>query len=631
MGLSQLNYLYSKGKFRDALDHIEEIESHYQPTHPDFFEIKLIKARIFLEMGYYEEGEKMLNSLLDLGRKGGKLTRLDMVILLADILWRKGDWEQSFFLQEMGEYDLYKLGNDIDQLEKDRRYAELKRLRGIYSRYTGELDTAIEYFSHCLYAAEKTDDQRLLSKIYYLLGLVHKENGELARAMTFLMGSLDLRKQFHDEINAAETKYEIGQVREALGDYHGAYQDYKEVYKIGEREENIKLKAVSIAAMGIVNLKMGRSGMGLELATTGLEMKAELGDVFDLSWTLYNLLKILLQSDRDHLAPIFMDELEKLYVENSQHPLIVQHYRLISGYNLMYSDKTIDKAKAQQLFKEVMNKAVIHVELNIAAMIAYTEMLLDELSSIPDEEIIAELRSLFKKLNEIIEEQPSIPISIEINLLKTRLSVMQLEYQRGLALLTNIGKEIDDKKMKYLEHKMMRLHSDVIQRVEEISGIKDDEMGVIQMVEKSQVEEQVAKLLKDSNLLVDPEKPVPVFFMVARDEIPVIKVDLVDTPEIDDEILDKMMRSLSMILRTQLSDNEFIERVKYGDYVILTRSLQSFTCNLIIRGSVGQEMMKLMEHVMEGLITLGIFDDIEESTNQTTTDIKDLIIGMTQA
>jgi len=603
MGLSHLSTLFNQGKMEAALSQLEKIEEHYEPDHPDFFEIKLLKAQILLETGKYEKGEKMLNSLLDLGRKGGKLIRLDMVILLSDILWRKGNWDQAFFMIEMGEYDFTKLGNQIPSEDKDRRYAELKRLKGIYYRYTGELDLAIEYFQECLYTAEKTNDNRLLAKIYNLLGLVNHEVGELTKSWTFYSKAYEMRLSINDEVGSAESLTNLAELQLYLGRMEEAKDNFEKAIEVGKRTNSRKLLSKAMASYGIVQLRMGNIEKGLDLANQALNEQIKVGTVMEIGWTFFHLIIFLLNSEYDHLAPIFIDGMDEIYEKNSQNPLLKQQYQLIKATQMMRNDKTIDRAKAQQTFQMISNQAMINMELTIYALIKHAEMLLDELKTYPSDEIVDEFTQIIEKLELIVDDQYALPLLTQVSIQKAKFAILKLEIKEALEIITSVVEVINKHKLYHLEYEANMVHNQVLRKIENINAINSDEVSVLKLVEESELEERVAELINSHATSIQSNQNKPLLFMISEKGSIIFEIKIDPDFQPNDKMINNIMQNLNLLVSSSVTASSPIDHIKHGKFHILSKHVAEFTCHYIFEGESTTEDITVFSNIISKITT----------------------------
>ncbi len=200
---------------------------------------------------------------------------------------------------------------------------------GLGSRFRGDLEQALLFFSRAMAAFRVLDDERAIASCLVNMGIVHQDQGDLERALIMFQKSLETRRNLNDPAGMSRCHTNIGAIHQARGDAAKALDHYARSLKfkkdIGDREgmgkcytnigsiyrargeweralgmyelglriaERVGNRAEMSSCynnMGIVYKEMGDHDRAMDMYEMSLEIANDLGDLFSVAKCLVNI------------------------------------------------------------------------------------------------------------------------------------------------------------------------------------------------------------------------------------------------------------------------------------------------------------------------------------------------------
>jgi len=207
-----------------------------------------------------------------------------------------GDWSESVRLLEQG----------IDIVDDDpglRARLQLPLAGLLWKR--GEMARAEALLSEARMTAESSDDEGLLSKVYYQLGEIHyvkqfymnvTESGE---ALPFHEKALELRLGRGDMEGASDSHSRVGTIRERLGDWEKAHRHYREAIRIAEETGYTQGLTRPLTHIGGFHRRQGETDKAFEYHREALRISRESGNQEDVMFSLANVAQMIHRVDGD--------------------------------------------------------------------------------------------------------------------------------------------------------------------------------------------------------------------------------------------------------------------------------------------------------------------------------------------
>ncbi|MFW9992705.1 MAG: tetratricopeptide repeat protein, partial [Candidatus Odinarchaeota archaeon] len=317
--------------------------------------------------------------------------------------------------------------------------AESISIIGNINASKGNLDLALENFHESVAIFEELGDQPPISKLLNNIGFIYWQKGDFARALDnyhkslgmfqkqgnnlhlaislqnigllywqksdfnlaldYFKSSLALFEELNRKSEIGAVYNNIGNIYEDKGELDLALEYHQMSSTIRQELENKQELATSLNNIGHVHLSKGNFGIATEYFKKSLKLFEETRNNLDISHPLFNLVRVTIEKGSVEEARSYLTRLEMIN-SNEDNKLIDLFYRFAKAKVLKASDRIIQKAEAQQIFKQIVEEEVIKLNLSVDALINLCELLLLEFRNTGNEEILNELTIL---LNQLLE------------------------------------------------------------------------------------------------------------------------------------------------------------------------------------------------------------------------------------
>ncbi len=301
--------------------------------------------------------------------------------------------------------------------------------------WKGDLNIAQEYLQKSLDIFEEIRSSSGIAWSTNRLGVAHNYKGNLGLAQEYYQKSLIIFKKIKDHDGISGTLNNIGTIFFSKGEPDQAIKYFQRVLKIDEKRgyENIGKVLNNIGEsyrdMGNFRLAIDYFEKALHSSRT---IKRSDGLTAEVLFQLIRIPDVTLSSNT---TKSYLNELREIN-ERQNRKDIDQKYRLAKAFVLKRSNRLRDKVTAQTIFQEVAEEEIAKHELTVYALLNLCEAQLYELETTGNELLLKEVKKLVNKLQIIAEKQQSYWLFAETYLLNSKLSLIELDTQKSLKLLT---------------------------------------------------------------------------------------------------------------------------------------------------------------------------------------------------
>jgi tetratricopeptide (TPR) repeat protein len=213
--------------------------------------------------------------------------RVNTLTALADALWRTG------------EYDLADVrANELQQLSERLKFrkgeAQARIFLGITQFRRGDLIKAdsIIKVAMAMRTESKNLDSLRASKCHNLLGLIHKQKGDMVRAASHFQHSLRICTMLKDSLGMATAYNNIGMIHDDHDRLLLALKNYRMSLAISKAMGNMDGVASASNNMALIYENLGRRKEAIALNKEVFAMHEKLGDVSGMAGIYLNLANI---------------------------------------------------------------------------------------------------------------------------------------------------------------------------------------------------------------------------------------------------------------------------------------------------------------------------------------------------
>ncbi|MFW9996973.1 MAG: tetratricopeptide repeat protein [Candidatus Odinarchaeota archaeon] len=463
LGLSH----WQKGDFNKSLDYFQQ-------------SLKLKK-----EIGNEHEIARALHNIGIISvKKGDFMTALDYYKQGLALFEQLGN-QNDIALSAMNIGNLYRQTGELDKaLEYSERSLSIFKKIGNrqYQAYTinnigdtcmqkGDLNKALEYSLESLDILKEIGNKQDIAIALDTVAQCYKRKGELTRSLTYLDESLALKRNIGNKQDIAYALGSMGNIYKQLGEMDKAMELYQESLEIFKEKGHQLNVATTLLSIGDVYRQKGSLEEALERFERSLALAEKTNHAIEISGILYSLVLLLIDMKFKEKAEMYLDRLESIS-QKEDIKIIAHYYKIAAAVVLKSSNRTRDRAKAEELLDQVIKEDVVDFELTVTAMLSSCDLLLYELKTVRNKEVLEEITLLFDKLISIATAQHSYSLLSQVYLLQSKLALLQLDIEQSKKLLSKARKISAEKGL----NRLLEGVEMIKRKVDELSELSPDDL-----------------------------------------------------------------------------------------------------------------------------------------------------------
>ncbi len=482
------------------------------------------------------------------------------------ILERKADIAQikGTFYHTMGEMEkalkFTKLGLSIQE-ELNLKVSVATSLTQVAAIYLnlGDFKLALEYLESCRILAEELNYKSLIQKNNLMLGIIYSEKGELDLGLNYAKKALKFAQEDNNQYYVQKQLNNIGITYQLKGDFDKALKSLEE----------------------------------------GLEISKKLGlknDSFILCDSLFHLsldMKNLEQAQK------YLNQLQQA-ADASEVPNRSLWYRLDKAVYLKYSPRALNRGKAEEMLKNFIEEGIADYQILVIALLNLCDLLLSELRSTNEPEILDELQYYISQLFETVKKSRSYSLLAETYLLQARLALINFDLIKSRQLLTKAQEIAEKYGMNQLAIKISNEHDKFLKQLDKWKNLEKSEISLEERMEIAGINDQVNNMVHkhaSKNLEIEAEQPILLIITTKKGK-PILNNRFTADLAINDESLGEFLSSYNKHC-TEIFSKTF-DRVKLGQYTVLISACDSFSICYLFLGKTysAQQKVKFFSEVL---------------------------------
>jgi len=397
-------------------------------------------------------------------------------------------------------------------------------------------ERVLEYSQKILALNEAIGDQQGIGKANLAIGQYFKDRGELDRAEKYLQKSLTIFEAIEDQFSLAMSLFQIGYIYLHKGKFNQAFEKFQSSLALFEVTGHQKSIAWAHNFIGAVYGFKGEMDLSSKHNQKSMSIFEAIGDQRGFASTLNNRgcyygergdfksatdyfkrsLKIsrkfgyhlitmdsLYQQIR-HYVDILPSKTVKSYLAEMRKinnllgaiPRINQRYRLAEAIVLNTYGRLVDKTRAQTIFQQIASEDIVWLELTVDAIINLSGLLLFEIKTLGNDLALNDLKQVIQRLSTKAENENSYWLLINSFLLRSKLTLLDLDIVQAEHLLTQ-GEHLAIEKgllklarMISVEREILCTHSDKWKR------IIDQKPSTSEMIELTQFNTIIERMIR---------------------------------------------------------------------------------------------------------------------------------------
>ena len=436
--------------------------------------------------------------------------------------------EQALVLRE-------KLNLKIDIIDS------LSQMKEIYFA-KGDLDLAQKYTERCLNHSKEINYKHMILFCYITLGLIYSSKGEIKRGIEYQKQALTIAEEIDEVYGIAACCNNLGE------DYH-------------QQDEFDLAKAHFEKSFEFFN-KAGSPGY--TVTDSLFHLVLEKGDLVE--------------------AKKYLDSLKQLKDRWHNNKYIDIAYRIDKAVFLKTSPRALNRGKAEEILKQVVEEDIAWYGLIIVALLNLCDLLLFDLHNTGLLEIINELNSYIVKLINIAEKNHSFLVLAETYLLQARSSLLTLDLKETRLLLNKSQSIAEHYGLSRLAIKISSEHDAFLKQQHVWENMDKDDVSLAERIELSGINQQMDSMLRKKEIefpKVSDEDPVVLIIVSESGEL-IFSQSFTERWTFEDDVFGSFLSALNSFSDEMFSEG--LDRAIFGQYSILMKSASPFLVCYLFKG-----------------------------------------------
>ncbi|MFW9823740.1 MAG: tetratricopeptide repeat protein [Candidatus Thorarchaeota archaeon] len=584
--LTLAEQLFDEGKLDKALEILND-ESNFeelnlqQKSHFQFLKglilFYLNKGEDLIRLGetIYKEGQK----------RNDNLQSFDGLYFIITGLAITGKYEEAFKLLEKAD-SLLKSISDVSKEITTQRKARLSAAKAFVGLRGGKVDLIEKSLGWILDSQEKFEKSFEIVWVNLIMASYLfrvKSNFDLCKE--HIKNALSLAKEI--KFN----HYWIALCQLYFGGYYSSIGEMDKSLKYNKKSLELfkKIKssfniAILLGNMGDMYGKMGEYDLAVEHLEESINLFEHLPRGFiSIEGVISNLIILAVEYGDNERTQKYFHRLEDINNQKKGDGIKLG-YKLAKALILKTSSRIRDKAKAEELLKEIIETDTIAFDLVIMAYIHLCEILLMEYRLNNDSEIFVELNHYIAKLLFIAEKQHSYFVFCETFILKAKLALLNFDTKSARLFLTQAQKIAETYSMKRLAMKISFEHDELLKQLDLWEKLRESEAPLTERWKFARLSNQMARMVKKQVVKVPELSDEESVFLLIISEggEPIFSQKFTEDRSFEDHLFGGFLTTIDYFIKETFSEG--LDRAMFGDYTLLMKSIPPFFISYIFKG-----------------------------------------------
>ncbi len=599
--LTRAEELFDEGKLNDALEILNDPSQYKGLNLQQKSYFQFLKGLILL---YLNKGEDLISLGETIYKEGQKyndnLQSFDGLFFIITGLAIAGKFEEVFKLFEKAESILKHISNVSKDILTQRKY-RLSVVKAFVGLHGGKVDLVEKSLEWILDSQEKFDKSfeivwANLIMASYLLRV--KSNFDLCRE--HIKKALSLAKEI--KFN----HYWIALCQLYFGGYYLSIgeMDKSLKYNIKGLELFKKIKSIFNIAILLNNIgdlygEMGEYERAVEHLEESINLLEQIPQgFFSIEGAIESLITLAVEHVDNERTQKYFQRLENIYKQKKNERKEFG-YKFIKALILKTSSRIRDKAKAEELFKELIETDTIAFDIIIKAHIHLCDILLMEYRIDNDSEILAELNRYIANLLTIAEKQHSYLVFCETFILQAKLALLNFDIKSARLFLTQAQKIAESYSMKRLAMKISFEHDELLKQLDLWENLKESGASLSERWKFTGLSDQMEKMVRRRAIEIpelSDEEPV-LLLIVSEGGMPFFSQSFVEEKYFEEHLFGGFFTTINSFINEMFSEG--LDRASFGNYTLLMNSISPFLMCYIYKGQSYSAQIKIKSFINE--------------------------------
>ncbi|UCC18348.1 MAG: tetratricopeptide repeat protein [Promethearchaeota archaeon] len=581
--LTRAEELFDDGKLDEALEILND-RSQFEGLNPQQKEyFQYIKGLILFYQWKHEELFKHGEEIFQEGQNlNENLQSVDGLFFIIAGLCQAEKFKEAIQKIENAEV-LLGLVSNISKTTFIQKKARIRVLKGWINLESNNIDVA----EKCLdWVLNSQNDLGNTFEIVYanLLKARLKYQGKLMYNLCeeYAMKAFSMAKQIKfNHFWIALCQLILGALYGGLGEIDISLKYHMKSLAIFRKIKNNSFIAAVLTNIGENYSQLGNFKLAMEYAEECLSYQEKLSKA--LVFPLSNLVELALELGDNELAQHYFNRLKNSYNQKKE-GLTEIVYLSTKAEMLKNSSRIHDKAKAEKIFRKIIDTDTLWSQFSIHATVQLCDLLLSEYRFTNNNEVLDELNHFIGRLLTIAEKTRSYIYFSKAFMLKSKLALISFDMKAARRLLTQAQKIAENYGIKRLAMKISQEHDELLKQTYMWEKLKESNASLSERWKLAGLNEQMENMVKKRMIeapKISEEDPVMILILTEGGNLLFSKKFMEDF-SFEDDILGGFLTTINYVISEVFSEG--LDRAVFGQYTLLMLPLQPFLVCYIYKG-----------------------------------------------
>ena len=604
--ITHIEGLVLEGKYSDALQELELLSGSTSLSQHTRYLLSLLKAEIYYVKGDPKAAEQTALTILEkIPQNANPFDKIDALLTVLDAYNTLGKHAESLKLTEECTQILQKSSLPSSNYYSNLRSITLLLYKARSSFNLRNLTPALEFARKAVFLSKEINYIPGLAHAYSMIGFYYGEQGNLSESLNYRLQALELYRKINDKRFIANTLDLISTLYVPQGEEDTALEYQLEALNLSKTINNRYFFAHNTTMIGIIYFYKGEFENSLNNLKSAAEIYEQLDDEEGMSDCLWPLIYIsVLVRDRA-TTDTYFQKLKSIAEHNEDSKFIVQRYRFIQAIVLKLSPRLADKAKAQELFQQLNTQDGVFFRIKTLSVLSLCELLLDELKTTGNKDLLAEIKLLIDRLIDSAAAQNIYTDLIRAYIIQSHVALLEFDIKRSQYWLTLAQNKAEDKGLNFLSLFVSKELDDFTSKSSHYMELIQKHVNINDLIELMFPEDNLVQLIyKRTATMLDirPETPI-MFLIVINTGLCLFSQSFPGATTTDDQLIAGLLTAINQFSGEVFSQT--IDRIKFREYTLLLKAKEPLLFCYLFNGASYTALKKL-----EALV-------LNFSTNQT--------------
>ncbi|MFX0000896.1 MAG: tetratricopeptide repeat protein [Candidatus Hodarchaeota archaeon] len=592
--LTRAEQLFDAGKLDKALEILNDISQYEGLNLQQKSYFQFLKGLILVYMNNGEEVIKLGEEICKEGQQvNNNLQSFDGLIFIIFGLTQVNKLEEAVKQIEKAE-DLLRLVSNVSKTILLQRKIRLNVLKAWTHFYVGNMNLAEKCIKWILDSQEELDVSfEIVWANLLMAGIMLQVKARYNIAMEYAKKALSLAKEIkfsHFWIGYCQIG--IGVIYSSIGEFDISLNLHLKCLKLFKTMKSNYWIAIVLNNIGSSYYYKGNYDLALEYLEQSVQLYEDIPfSISNISAPIDGLIALALEKDDTELAKKYFQRLENLYNQQNDHRLDLL-YQYNKALMLKRSSRIRDKAKSEELLKEIIGKEIIN-ETTIYASINLCDLLLTEFRINNNNEVLDELNHYIAKLLTLAENSHSYLVFCETFILQAKLALLNFNMKAAQRFLTQAQKIAELHGIKRLAMKISHEHDELLTQLKIWENLKESESSLSERWKLAGLNEQMENMVRKRMTKlpqISEEEPVSIFIITEGGTL-IFSHSFIDQKSFESHLFSGFLTTIDYFIREMFSEG--LDRAIFGEHTLLLKSIPPFFISYIYKGDSYYALQKL--------------------------------------